>query len=329
MPVQAIPVKPPPIAEPSFIDGLFGFVQNYWGLLLFFLGCGIALLFFYFWRKDRKDEAKTKYHKLLDKVEELCRNQANKNRLQSNPSLLDGIIGLGSVIIWFVSLLFFGIEGVFIGLMIGFTAFIGGGLLSYFINPFVKRDMVFIRYKQNNMIQEKYVGDYAGEYYGSDGYLNLFVFKGRKKIIFRNKLVIRIPQSIDAFYDLEQLEKDYVKDKEGMKKELKKIEEKYSSFIPEIIQFNERTIVINHAKSLDRFQHFYYPVFVDELGHVISKGVRYYKSIKEQVALEQLYDMTEEASKAAIRTIQINPSVQFKQATGDDAIDDVDVDDDK
>jgi len=329
MPVQAIPVQPPPVAEPSIIEGIFAFVQNYFGFLLFLLACGIALLFFYFWRKDRKSEEKTKYHKLHDKLEELCRKQANTNRLQSNQSLTIGIVGLSAVLVWFISLFVFGATGMIVGLILGFTVFIFGGVISYFLNPFVRRDMVFIRYKQNNVVQEKFVGNYAGECFGSDSFLNILVYRGRKKLIFRDKLIIRIPQSIGAFYDLENLEKSYANDKVGLEKELKKIEDKYSAFIPELVQFNERTIVINHAKSLDRFRYFYYPVFVDELGHIISKGVRYYKSIKEQVALEQLYDMTEEASKAAIRTIQINPRVQFKQATGDEAIDDVDVDDDK
>ena len=61
---------------------------------------------------------------------------------------------------------------------------------------------------------------------------------------------------------------------------------------------------------------------------MINKGVRYYKSIKEQVALEQLYDITEESSKAQIKAIQINPRVQYKQATGDEVIDEVDTDND-
>jgi hypothetical protein len=324
----AVPVQPS-TPEPALVDQVTLFVQNYWGFILFILGLGVAVLFFYFWRRDRKEDSKTKYHLLHDKFEELCKKQADRGRLRPNPSLAVGLIGLSAVTSWFLCLFIFKETGMIVGLFLGFTVLILGGVINYFLNPFVQRDMVFIRFKQGEVIREKFIGYYAGEYVSSDSYLNLLLYRGRKKIIFRDKVVLRIPQSIDAFYDLEHLEKQYGDDEEGYEKAMKEIIDKYSKFIPEIVQFNDRTIVINHTKSLDRFRHFYYPVFVDELGHVVSKGVRYFKSIKEQAALEQLYDMTEESSKAQIRAIQINPRVQYKQATGEDAIDDVETDDEK
>lgn len=330
MPVQAIPVTPPAQPEPSIVESLSNFIQNYWGFLLFLGVLALVIYLIYYIRRERSKKEKTSYHNIRDKIEELCSMQANRNRLKNNPLIMFGIVGVLSIIIWVGCIVLMGLSGLFIGGLFGFTVMLVGGVIYYLYSPFVKRDMVFLRYREGSQVIEKYVGDYAGEYWDSTGYLNLLVFKGRRNLIFRNKLIIRIPQSVESFYDLEKLEKDYAgePDDTKLKAEIKKIEEKYSSFISEFVQFNDRTIVINHAKSLDKFKFMYYPVFVDELSHVINKGVRYYKSMKEQTALEQLYDITDESSKAQIKAIQINPRVQYKQATGDEVIDDVESDND-
>lgn len=325
MAVKTVEVTPP-VQEPSLMDSVSSFLQNYWGFLLFLLAVAVAIYFFYYWRKERKKDEKTVYHHLHDKIEELCKMQVDKRRLQSNPMLFLGISGILGVITWVGCMILMGMTGLFVGLLLGSTVLVISGVIYYVFSPFVKRDMVFLRYSQNKVIHEKYLGDYAGEHYGSDAYLNILVYRGRKKVVFRDKIIIRIPQSIEAFYDLEKLQKDYESDEAGYNKALKKITEKYSEFINELVQFNDKTIVVNHAKSLDKYRFFYYPVFVDDMNHVISKGVRYYKSLKEQTALEQLYDLTDESSKAQIKAIQINPRVQFKQATGEDVIDEVDSD---
>lgn len=323
MPVQAQQVIPPQQTQQAgLIDSLLSFVKNYWGFLLFI---GILIVFVYFvymWRRERQKKELTVYHRIRDKIEELCRIQADRKRIISNPTMFLGISGIISVIIWMVNIIIFKMTGFFTGGLFAFTSMLVMGVVYSLFSPFTKRDMVFLRYRQEGRTVEKYVGDYAGEYYDSTGYLNLLVYKGRKNLFFRNKYVIRIPQSVNSFYDLEQLEKTSKSDKEYADK-LKKIYSEHSDFINDLVQFNDRTIVINYAKSLDKFKFIYYPVFVDDFGLVINKGVNYYKGIKEQTALEQLYDLTDESSKAQIKAIQINPRVQYKQATGDEVIDDV------
>lgn len=321
MPVQASQVTPP-IQQPSLIDSLSNFLKNYWGFLLFI---GILVVFAYFvymWRKERQKKELTAYHHIRDKIEGLCRLQADRKRITSNPAMFLGVSGILAIIIWMANIILLQMTGFFTGGLFAFTSLLVMGAVYYLFTPFSKRDMVFLRFRQEGRVIEKYVGDYAGEYYDSTGYLNLLVYKGRRNLVFRNKYVIRIPQSAGSFYDLEQLEKTSTSDKEYYDK-LKKIHAEHSDFINDLVQFNDRTIVINYAKSLDKFKFLYYPVFVDEFGLVINKGVRYYKSIKEQTALEQLYDLTDESSKAQIKAIQINPRVQYKQATGDEVIDDV------
>lgn len=326
MAVQAIPVTPPPQPEPRFIDALTNFISNYWAVLALIVVGFVLIIVIYVWRSEKKKKEKTVYHKIWDNIHDLCKMQANRARLQGNPMIMFAIAGISAVITWVTSMIFLSYAGIFIGLLLGFTEFLVAGIIYAMFSPFMKRDMVFVRYVDSGKVFEKYVGDYAGEHYGSDSYLNLLVYKGRKNVFWKNKYIIRIPQSTSAFYDLEKLRKDFVDNEEGYKKAMKEIEDKYSSFISEIVQFNERTIVINNAKSLDKFRFMYYPVFVDEMNHVINRGVRYYKSLKEQVALEQLYDLTDESSKAQIKAIQINPRVQYKQATGDEVIDDVEID---
>lgn len=321
MPVQASQVTPP-VQQPTLMDALSNFLKNYWGFLLFI---GILVVFAYFvymWRKERQRKELTVYHRIRDRIEELCRLQADRKRITTNPLIFFGISGVIAVVIWMVNIIIFQFTGLFTGGLFAFTSMLVMGVAYYLFTPFSKRDMVFLRFRQEGKVSEKYLGDYGGEYYDSTGYLNLLVYKGRKNLVFRNKYVIRIPQSAGSFYDLEQLEKTSKDDKEYQDR-LRNIYSEHSNFINDLVQFNEKTIIINYAKSLDKFKFLYYPVFVDEFGLVINKGVKYYKSIKEQTALEQLYDLTDESSKAQIKAIQINPRVQYKQATGDEVIDDV------
>jgi hypothetical protein len=141
--------------------------------------------------------------------------------------------------------------------------------------------------------------------------------KGRRKLIFRNKLLVRIPQNTKAFFDtVTKLEDEPTKNGDISKKEL----EQSRSFIKDILQFNENSIIINYAKSLEKFQYFFFPVFVDNRGEIINNGLRYYQSVKDKAMLEVLYEQTDEYAKAQVRSIRINPNVQYKQATGDEVI---------
>lgn len=327
MPV-ATPINQPPTQQPSilksFIESGSAFLHNYWALLLFFGMVVVAIYLIYYIRKIKKESEMTAYHKIRDRLEELSLMQANRKRLINNPMLTMGATGFIAFIVWFLCIAFWNFTGLFLGAFVAFTIFIIGGGIYYVYTPFVKRDSVYLRYREEGIIREKWVGDYAGEYYSSDGYLNLLVQKGRRSVIFKNRLIIRIPQSVKSFYDIERLEKQAETDKTGVTtKQLNEIKNKYSNFLKDLVQFNDNTIVINYAKSLDKFQFLYYPVFVDDKGQIIDKGVQYYKGLKDLTIQEALFELTDVASQASIKSILINPRVQYKQATGDEAMDDV------
>jgi hypothetical protein len=267
------------------------------------------------WNKERND---TIFERISRETEEMCLSQANPKRKQTNNLIMYGIVGITATISGIMSIIIFGFMGLFSAPLFAFTVILFGGIINRTLHPFMKSDNVYLRYRdENGIMQEKWIGNYLGEYYSSDSYLNLLIMKGRRKLIFRNKLLVRIPQNTKAFFDtVKKLEDEPTKNGDISKKEL----EQSRSFIKDILQFNENSIIINYAKSLEKFQYFFFPVFVDDRGEIINNGLRYYQSVKDKAMLEVLYEQTDEYAKAQVRSIRINPNVQYKQATGDEVI---------
>jgi hypothetical protein len=329
MPV-ATQIQPPPTQNPPITEqlgtGLTMFLKNYWGYVLLFavlLVAGYMAYIIWKWDKERKE---TVFEKISRDTEQMCNSQASPKRKESNKIIMFGLIGLITAITGIMSIIMFGFMGLFASPMFMFTIILFGGIIEKQLHPFMKSDAVYLRYRdETGILREKWIGNYLGEYYSSDGYFNLLIYKGRRKLIFRNKMVVRVPQNTNAFFDsVEKLEEEpFNIDK------VKKQVSVSSDFIRDILQFNDNTIIINYAKSLEKFQYFYYPVFVDDKGEIINNGLRYYESVKAKAILETLYEQTDEYAKAQIKAIRINPNVQYKQATGDEVIDTTDDEFDK
>ena len=77
-----------------------------------------------------------------------------------------------------------------------------------------------------------------------------------------------------------------------------------------IIQFNENEILI-FAESLSNVGMFYVPVLKSENGKLIDLSLPVYKSLKDVALTEFLYEQTDEFSKIAKKSIDLNPNLRF------------------
>jgi hypothetical protein len=306
MPVQPVTpsVEPTPSIAEQLVEGFITVLKNYWALLIIValvIGLGIAI--YYWWKREQEDK-QTTFEKLLEQAKNNARGQANPKRIQSNSFITYGIFGIAGAILGLLVVIFMGLIGVYFAPAVTFTMILLGGVFERIAYPFKKSDLVYMRYKKNDKIVEKYVGKYLGEFYSNDGFFYLLINRGRRRIILKEEWVVKIPQRYDLLTDMVK----------------KKID---AEVFKNVLQFTENNIIINHAVSLEKQEAFYYPVFVSNQGEIIDNGLNYWYGDQRNAILQSNYAVLNESAKAMRQAIQMNPPVQYKQATSEDMIVDV------
>jgi hypothetical protein len=326
MPVQAPgtpvqPQQPTPTFIEQFSEGLLVFLKNYWVYIIVALMAGALIYAVYLlWKRGREDK-ETEFEKLYKKSEKMCGFQANPKRKQTNRLLTYGLIGLVATFIFIMNILFFGFMGLFSGMMFFFTVLIAGGFVEWKVKPFMKSDRVYLRYKEEGKLKESFVGDYIGEYYGNDGYWYVMVKRGRNKLIFPNKFIIKVPQRLDILFPrVKVTDKASRKQRWETDAEYRTRLDNQKNVLKNVLQFNDDSVIINFAKSIERFQCFWYPVFVDDRGEIIDNGLSYFRTSRDGVILDSMYDHASEWAKAMLKAVTMNPVVPYKIRTGEDVI---------
>ncbi len=327
MPVNApgTPIQPPQPVTPGLFEqlaeGLLLFLTNYWLYLVVAGMLGVIGYMAYAMWKWRKEDKETEFEKRYRESEKMCSFQANPKRKQTNRMLTYGIVGLIATFLLIMSILISGFMGLFSGAMLFFTALLIGGFIERKLQPFTKSDRVYLRYKEDGKLRESYIGEYVGEYYGNDGYLFLLVKRGRNKLIFANKFIIKVPQRLDILFPRMKKTDDKTKaqvwetDEEYMKRL-----DKEKNVLKNVLQFNDDSIIINFSKSIEKFQCFWFPVFVDDKGEIIDNGLSYFRTSRDGVILDNMYEHTNLWSKSVMRSVTMNPIVPYKIRTSEDMI---------
>lgn len=305
-------IDAPPPPEPSAIEqlgaGLMSFLSQYGILILLIISIAVIfILAILLWKRDQ-DKEETLFEKDYKKAMKMSKMQANKKRKQKNTAIIMIISGLIAGFIGIVELVLFGFMGFFMTWLTIPSILLAGWVIDYFAHPLMKSDRVILRYKQGDKIVERFLGNYQGEFFANDGFWYVTVSKGRRKIFWRNDFILKVPQNSKVF---EEYNKRHGNDKD------KKIPE---NFLKEVLQFNEDSIIINHAKSVEMEEMFYYPVFQSSDGNIIDNGLLYYESDKRNALITALYQQTQDFSVAQSDAIKINASARYKQFVGDDYI---------
>jgi len=84
----------------------------------------------------------------------------------------------------------------------------------------------------------------------------------------------------------------------------------------DVIKFNEDEILI-YAESLSNVGMFYVPVLKAKDGKIIDLSLPVYQSLREVVMGEYLYSQTDEFTKIAKKSIDMNPSLRFQSKLSD------------
>ncbi len=306
MAVQPVnpPVTLPPSVAEQLVDGFFQVLKQYWlGLILFATLIGLGVALYYLWKRDQEDK-ETVFEQLLKQAKTNARSQASPKRYRTNSFLTYGIFGITGAILGLAVVIFTGLIGVYFAPIVTFTMIFVGGVVERIGYPFKQSDHILLRYKKDNRIEEVFVGKYNGHYYGNDGFLYLYIYRGRRRIILREEWVLKIPQRYDLLTG------------EAKGKIDKKV-------FANVVQFTENSIIINHAVSLEKQEAFYYPTFISTSGEIIDNGLNYFYGDQRGAILKSNYTITDEYAKTSRKIIQLAPVVQYKQATGEEAIMDI------
>jgi hypothetical protein len=84
----------------------------------------------------------------------------------------------------------------------------------------------------------------------------------------------------------------------------------------DIVQFNENEILI-YADSLSFAGHFLVPVLKTKEGKIIDLSMPVYSSMKEVAIHNYLYEQTDEFTKVAKKSMDINPNLRYEQKVRD------------
>jgi hypothetical protein len=84
----------------------------------------------------------------------------------------------------------------------------------------------------------------------------------------------------------------------------------------DIVQFNENEILI-YADSLSNVGMFYVPVLKTKDGKIIDLSLPVYQSLREVVLGDYLYEQTDEFTKIAKKSMDINPNLRYATKLGD------------
>jgi hypothetical protein len=324
--VQATEVTP---AKPDFfaelIGGLITFITTYWYLILIpFLLVVILGLAYYIWKKS-EERQKTLFEIDYDKAVEMAKQNANKKRLVHYSTISYAITGVVAGFLGITTIILFGFMGFFMTWLIVPSVCLIGFLIDRIFKPFRRGDKIFLRYLEGDKWAEKELGTYSGDFYGNDGYYYLYYATGRKRLVFKHKYIIKIPQTwkflVEPFIEEEKNEKGEVIKREFLyDNDMKK---QAQHFIKRILEFNETSIKINFVKNAEKEECFYYPVIHDIDGNVIDYGLKYYESDKRNALIGALYNQTSDFSEAMKDGIKINPHGRFEQFVGSEYIDEM------
>jgi hypothetical protein len=84
----------------------------------------------------------------------------------------------------------------------------------------------------------------------------------------------------------------------------------------DIIKFNEDEILI-YAESLSNVGMFYVPVLKAQNGKIIDLSLPVYQSLRDVVLGDYLYSQTDEFTKIAKKSMDINPNLRYQSKLGD------------
>lgn len=84
----------------------------------------------------------------------------------------------------------------------------------------------------------------------------------------------------------------------------------------DIVQFNENEILL-YADSISNTGQFYVPVLRTKEGKIIDLSFPIYQKLKDVVIGDYLYEQTEEFSKVAKKSIDINPNLRYQTKFND------------
>jgi hypothetical protein len=84
----------------------------------------------------------------------------------------------------------------------------------------------------------------------------------------------------------------------------------------DIIQFNDNEILI-YAESLSNVGQFYVPVLKTKDGKIIDLSMPTFQTLKEVVLGTFLYEQTDEFSKLAKKSMDLNPNLRYQMKAGD------------
>jgi len=84
----------------------------------------------------------------------------------------------------------------------------------------------------------------------------------------------------------------------------------------DVIQFNDNEILI-YAESLSNVGQFYVPVLKTKDGKIIDLSMPTFQTLKEVVLSAFLYEQTDEFSKLAKKSMDLNPNLRYQMKAGD------------
>lgn len=326
MVVQAVEVTP---QQPDFftevIGGLATFIETYWYLILIpFMLVVILGMAFYIWKKG-EEKQKTLFELDYEKAVDMAKQNANKKRLVHYSTISYAITGVIAGFLGITTIIVFGFMGFFMSWLLVPSVLLVGFLIDRFFKPFKRGDKIVIRFLEGDKWTERELGTYSGEFYGNDGYFYLYYSTGRKKLLFKHKYIIKIPQNWRFF--VEPVVQEEKNDKGEVIKRTNvynvELSEEAKHFIKRVLEFNENHIKINFTKNAEKEECFYYPVFHDVKGNIIDYGLKYYESDKRNALIGALYNQTSDFSEAMKDGIKINPHGRFEQFVGSEYIDEM------
>jgi len=149
---------------------------------------------------------------------------------------------------------------------------------------------------------------HKGDYVTHEGNVVIaFYLDGHKTWLFFPKVeLLVIPNRKEVTVKV----KDY---KTGKEKEIK-----YTNLptAKDMVQFNEGEIIL-YCRSISNLGYFYIPVLEAKDGKVIDFSMPVYMALRDVVMEEFLFEQTDEFSKVAKKSIDLNPNLRYYMKAGD------------
>jgi hypothetical protein len=151
------------------------------------------------------------------------------------------------------------------------------------------------------------IAHHRGDYTSSEGnvVISMNLVGDKKYWFFPNTTLLIIPDKEKAVIQ--------ARDNKG---KMEEIEIKNLPRAKDIIQFNENEILI-FAESISNSGMFYVPVLKASDGKIIDLTLPVYQSLRDIVMEDFLYSQTDEFTKIAKKTMDLNPHLRFEVKAGD------------